>query len=170
MVIYYTFGGYVMLYLRELTDEDISTVKNWIMQDYISQWFGDVSDWEKELKGRNDEYNFIKHFILERDGEPIGFCQYYNWNSIVENEEEYEPVGTYGIDYLIGSKELLGKGIGKEIVKLICDKVIESEENVTQIVADPTIEVKRKNVASIKTLEANGFSFDERTELYRKRL
>ncbi len=159
-----------MVCLRKLTDEDISTVKNWIMQDYISQWFGDVSDWEEELKGRNDKYSYIKHFIAEKDGEPIGFCQYYNWNNTVENEEEYELAGTYGIDYLIGSKELLGKGIGKEIVKIICDKVVESEVNVTQLVADPTIEVERRNIASIKILEANGFLYDEKTETYKKQL
>lgn len=160
----------MMIYLRELTDEDISTVKNWIMQDYVSKWFGNVSDWEKELKGRNGEFSFINHFIVEEDGKPIGFCQYYNWNSTVENDEEYEPVGTYGIDYLIGSKELLGKGMGKEIVKIICDKIIKSEVNVTQLVADPTIEVERKNIASIKTLEANGFHYDYKTETYKKQL
>lgn len=159
-----------MIYLRKLKDEDISTVKNWIMQDYVSKWFGDVSDWEKELKGRNDEFSFINHFIVEEDCKPIGFCQYYNWNSTVENDEEYEPVGTFGIDYLIGSKELLRKGVGKEIVKIICDKIIESEVNVTQLVADPTIEVERKNIASIKTLEANGFHYDDKTETYKKQL
>lgn len=97
----------------------------------------------------NDEYSFIKHFIAEKDGKPIG---------------------TYGIDYLIGSVELLGKGIGKEIVKIICDKVVEAEVNAIQLVADPTIELERKNIASIIVLEANGFHNDEYTKTYKKQL
>lgn len=155
-----------MIYLRELEDKDINTVKKWIMQKYVSKWFGDVSDWEKELQGRKGKYSFIKHFIAEVDGESIGFCQYYDWNCAFEDNTE--PAGTYGIDYLIGKKELLGKGLGKEIVKVICDKVIECERKVVQFIADPTIEEKRININSIKVLVVNGFCYDEKTKFYKK--
>lgn len=93
-----------MIYLRELKDKDIDTVKNWIMQDYASKWFGDVVDWEKELQGRNGDFSFIKYFIAEIDGESIDFCQYYDWNCILDEGDDTEPVGTYGIDYFMAKK------------------------------------------------------------------
>ncbi len=159
-----------MLFLRALDNEDIDRVKKWIMQDYIMKWFGDVSDWLEEINGRKDQYRFIKHFIAEENGIPVGFCQYYDWNKAYEEEGEApEPAGTYGIDYLIGDKSLLGKGMGKLIVKAVCDKIIAEEPNVLQIIADPTVEPDRRNIPSIKALEANGFEYDEKTKIYRKK-
>lgn len=158
-----------MYSLRVLKDVDINLVQSWLSQDYIKKWFGDPIEWLEEIKGRNNKYSFIHHFIMEKCNKPIGFCQYYDYNQLpFEVMDQEEPDGTYGIDYLIGEKSSLGKGIGKCIVKLICDKAMEENGNIFQIVADPTIEEGRINIASIKVLEANQFHYDENAKLYKK--
>ena len=43
--------------------------------------------------------------------------------------------------------------------------MVEIEKNVFQLIADPTMEEERTNVASIKVLEANGFYIDNRQVL-----
>jgi RimJ/RimL family protein N-acetyltransferase len=158
-----------MLYLRALNDDDIYTVENWLAQDYILQWFGNISDWMEEILGRNDQYHFIKHFIVEENGTPIGFCQYYNWNEAYKEDHEHlEPAGTFGIDYLIGDASMLGKGRGKQIINLICNMVLSQELDTFQILADPMIKESQKNIASIKALEANGFKYDGKANIFRK--
>ena len=157
-----------MLVLRNLGDEDVVLMKKWLEQEFISKWFGDASDWLLEIEHRNDEFNFIKHFIVEKDGVPVGFCQYYDWNKAMDDDGE--PEGTCGIDYMIGEESLLGKGYGKNIVRLICDKVIENRPDTVQIIADPSVEEEKMNIPSIKVLEANEFQYDPKTELYKKQL
>lgn len=69
---------------------------------------------------------------------------------------------------MIGKRELLGQGIGKTLVKLICDRVLDDNPDVTRLVADPTIEETRINEASIRVLEFNGFYLDKSSVLYIK--
>ncbi len=159
-----------MFVLRKFEDEDMAVMKKWLEKEYVSKWFGDASEWLYEIEHRNDEFDFIKHFIVEEKGMPVGFCQYYDWKKAFDAEGPSEPDGTYGIDYMIGEEHLLGKGLGKELVKLICDKVIEDEPNAIQLIADPTIEEERVNVTSIKVLETNGFKYNKETAVYKKQL
>jgi RimJ/RimL family protein N-acetyltransferase len=159
-----------MLFLRRLENKDVVVVQKWLEKESVAKWFGDASEWLYEIEHRNDEFAFIKHFIVEGNDVPIGFCQYYDWNKAFEKDGYCEPAGTYGIDYMIGDEHLLGKGFGKELVTLICDKVIEEHPDAILIIADPSIEEQRVNVASIKALEANGFRYDNETAIYKKRL
>lgn len=160
-----------MLLLRILEDNDIGIIEKWLNQEYISKWFGAPNDWMHEIQERNNTYSYLHHFIAQVGDDPIGFCQYYNYNDLpVEHREMPQPTGTYGIDYLLGAENLLGKGIGKELVSLISQKVLEENDNVIRIVADPTIDEGNTNLASIKALEANGFSFNKESQLYIKDL
>lgn len=36
---------------------------------------GDADEWVAEMKGRDKEYDFIHHFIVEDNQNPIGFVQ-----------------------------------------------------------------------------------------------
>lgn len=158
-----------MYILRKLEDKDINLVQTWLKQECITKWFGDYTEWMDEIYGCHTKYSFIHHFIVENDNKPIGFCQYYDYCMLSQDDIDIqEPKGTYGIDYMIGEKHLLGKGIGKAIVKLICNKVLEENKQVIQIVADPTIEEKNTNISSIKVLEANQFFYDKQSNLYKK--
>lgn len=158
-----------MYTLRKLQDADTELVQAWLNQDYIAKWFGNSSEWMVEINGRNKDFAFIKHFIIESDGQLIGFCQYYDCSELnAESSEKQAPSGVYGIDYLIGEASLLGKGIGKQIVKLICDEVLADQAHVIQITADPTIEKDNVNIASIRALKANQFCYDKESRIFRK--
>lgn len=159
-----------MYLLRVLQEDDIELVRTWMQQDYVSMWFGDADEWVAEMKGRDKEYDFVHHFIVEDNQTPIGFVQYYDYSKIPGEEALSQPPETYGIDYMIGDRQLLGQGIGKILVKIICDKVLIENPSAVRIAADPTIEETRKNVASIKVLEANGFEFDRVSGLYIKNI
>ncbi|WP_312855503.1 GNAT family N-acetyltransferase [Litoribacterium kuwaitense] len=144
-------------------------IKGWLQQDYVSIWFGDVEDWLLEIRGRKDKYSFIHHFLLEdsQGKKPIGFAQYYDYSKVLEEfGETPQPVDTYGIDFMIGYKELIGQGVGKQLVRLISEKILEDHPNAVRIVADPSVDGNKINVASIKVLEANGFNFDSVSGFY----
>ena len=155
--------------LRRMRDDDICLIESWLKQEYIAKWFGDYTDWMNEINGWHKEYSFIHHFVVEEENQPIGFCQYYDYCMLpLDDIDLKEPKGTYGIDYMIGDEKRLGKGIGKYLVRLICDKILEENDDVVQIVADPTIEEEKTNIASIKVLEANQFYYDQKSQLYKK--
>ena len=136
--------------IREFKLEDLNILRVWLEQDYIQKFWGDPQDWINEIS-ENISADWVKYFIVEYDT-PIGFLQYYETDIAPQGDWADEPIGTVGIDYLIGDKEYLGKGYGSKIVRLLVD-LIKSKSEYDYIVADPIIE----NLSSIKVLENNGF-------------
>jgi putative acetyltransferase len=136
--------------IREFRLADLSIMEAWLAQDYIQKFCGDPQDWIKEIS-ENISADWVKYFIVECDT-PIGFLQYYETDRAPQGEWSNEPIGTVGIDYLIGDVEFLGKGFGSKIVRLLVD-CIKSKNEYDYIIADPIVE----NVASIIVLENNGF-------------
>lgn len=135
--------------IREFTTADLNIMGVWLAQDYIRKFWGDPQDWIKEIS-ENISADWVKYFIVECDTQ-IGFLQYYETDKAPQGEWSNEPIGTVGIDYLIGDIEYLGKGYGSKIVRLLVD-FIKSKNKYDYIVADPIVE----NVSSIKVLENNG--------------
>jgi predicted DNA-binding protein (MmcQ/YjbR family)/GNAT superfamily N-acetyltransferase len=145
--------------LRPLRDRDIDLVGRWLSAPHVARWFRHPDHWMSELRGRRGAFSFLRHFIAELDGAPIGFCQYYDTHFAQEHEVWHdeprvsqEAGAVFGIDYLIGEPGCLGKGHGKEIVRLLCEKV--RRLGAERVVADP----EEGNVASARALEANGFA------------
>ncbi len=136
--------------IRDFTLNDTEILKLWLEQDYITKFWGDPQDWINELK-ENINTDWVKYFIVECDN-PIGFLQYYETDKAPQGDWSDEPIGTVGIDYLIGDIEYLGKGYGTKIVRLLVD-LIKSKNRYDYIVADPV----KENLSSIKALENNGF-------------
>ena len=65
--------------LRELSDEDVPLFKKWLYLTHIAEWYHDPLDWIDEIEKRNSDYIWLHHFIVDVDGKPIGFCQYYEY-------------------------------------------------------------------------------------------
>ncbi|MDD2647230.1 MAG: hypothetical protein PHI27_02670 [Eubacteriales bacterium] len=67
------------LKLRRFRDEGALLFEKWLYMPHVVKWYHDPSDWIDEVKKRNDGFSFINHYFAESDGNPIGFCQYYEY-------------------------------------------------------------------------------------------
>ncbi len=151
------------LRLRKLKDRDVPLFKKWLSEDHIARWYQDPPAWIEEIENRHGQFNWIRHYIAVLGGQDIGFGQFYEYKYGGENwHKDIEPEGACSIDYLIGEKEHLGKGLGSGIVRLLAHAVFALPEAQRIIVRpDPG------NKASCRALLSAGFLFDQSNRLYR---
>ncbi len=151
------------LTLKPVEDSNIPQIEICLNNDHVKKWFEIpehgvfLTDWLNEVTQRDGEYSWINYFILESDSQPIGFALYYDcWDA---KEEWYDIPAkgeTYSIDYLIGDARNTGKGYGKEMIRLLIDK-IKQNTTAKNIIVQPDNE----NHASCGVLLSNGFIFDK---------
>ena len=150
------------LQLRQFRNEDVALFEKWLYMPHVAKWYHDPLDWMDEVKQRKDEFSFLHHFIVELEGKPIGFCQYYEYyHSGEEWHGDTDIDGTYSIDYLIGDTEYIGMGYGKGIVQLLIQE-IKLQSNAKRIIVQP----EQENKASCNTLLSCGFFFDTSNEIF----
>jgi RimJ/RimL family protein N-acetyltransferase len=150
------------LRLRELADGDIALVRTWLAQEHVAPWFAPPGEWIDEITRRHEAYSFIRHWIVLQGEAPVGFCQYYACKDADEAEYRMFPrEGSYSIDYLIGEKDCLGKGLGTRIVRQLARRIF-ALPGAQLIVAQPD----RENAASRNTLAAAGFVLDEASQVF----
>ena len=147
-----------MIELRILMDSDIVLIEEWLNKEHVKKWYEiphlgvTLDDWMMEIKERNDTFNWLHHFIVVYDGKPVGLCQYYNCADSDEDFGNLEVEGSYGIDYLIGEESCVGKGVGKQMIKALMDKIF-SLPDARRITAD----IDENNKASEGVLRSCGF-------------
>lgn len=151
-----------MINLRKMKSEDWAVYKKWLYSPHVARWYHHPSDWLNEAKNQDGEFHWLHHFIVEYQEKPIGFCQYYACKDSDESWEGYTAMGgSYSIDYLIGETAYLRKGIGKQIVSELKNK-ISLHNDAKRIVVQPEAE----NKASCGLLRACGFQLDEKNGIY----
>lgn len=146
--------------LRNMTASDLAIFEKWLFAPHVSKWYHDPEDWINEARESDGVYKWIHHFIAERDGEPIGFCQYYACRDSGEDTGGYPKQSTYSIDYLIGESPRLRNGYGKQMVFSLIE-MIRKHPDAKHIVVRP----ERENAASRSLLLSCGFSYDEEKNL-----
>jgi RimJ/RimL family protein N-acetyltransferase len=148
--------------LRAIENKDISLIEKWLAKDHVRPWFTEPDEWLREVRERDSEFSFIRHFIALLDGKPFAFCQYYACaDALEEDYAMYAQDGLYSIDYMIGEEEWLGKGHGKAIVRALLEMIF-AIPGALMAVAKPDA----GNAASRGTLEACGFTLDAVTGVH----
>ena len=131
-------------------------VAGWLAEPHVSRWWLAGSSVEREIEdlrqstlGRQP----VVALILVYDGEPIGWCQWYLCGDDPDWAQEIGAgPGDIGMDYAIGSRGHIGRGIGVELVAALV-KAIRDAHPDAAIFADPD----QRNAASRRVLEKNGF-------------
>ena len=138
-----------MIEFRPLAEDDLPLVEEWLRRDHVARWWrDDIAEYRAALEGREP----TDHFMIVVDGCAIGMIQTY----LVSDYPEWEEVvqvgeGVAGVDLMIGEEELIGRGLGPQILSAFaCD-----------LVAAPSIvaTVEEPNRRSWRAFEKAGFRY-----------
>lgn len=136
-----------------MTPDDLPLFKGWLRTPHVARWYHDVDDWIAEAEDVDGTFGWLRHFISEQDGRPVGFCQYYAGRD--SGEEWLDALGTdgtYSLDYLIGDVKDLRRGFGRQLVGLLTEEIAQNPDAM-RIAARPEPE----NEASRALLRSCGF-------------
>lgn len=96
-------------------------------------------------------------FIIEMEGQPVGFVQWYaidadpQWKTALAPASV--PTGSAGIDYLIGEEELVGRGLGPTMIDQFVAERLAAHPEIGSVAVD----VSTDNRRSWRGLEKAGF-------------
>jgi RimJ/RimL family protein N-acetyltransferase len=143
-----------------LSTADLPLVKKWLLAPHVARWFGDPNEWIREIS-QNLSAPWVSYFRADITNLPVGFTQCYDTQTAPQGEWSNQPKGTWGIDYLIGRPDHLGKGYGSLLVAQFVAFVV-SRFQPERLIADPLPE----NAVSTRTLVAAGFVLDPASGLW----
>lgn len=144
------------LTLCPLFEADIERVERWLAAPHAQPWFEHPEEWLREIHERRGAFRFVSHWIAEWEGQPIGFCQYYDcfYSKDLEDWgiEISTPGAIYSIDYLIGEPSFLRRGCGTAMIRELLEKL--RVLGAKRVIVQPD----ENNIASNRSLQACGFS------------
>lgn len=131
------------LVIRRLRDqpEEYSRIVTWRNSPYVREWW-DPDDPPltleaaiEELGPGEDGDGQATFCIIELAGDPVGFIQFYPWDTEAAYLAEIGlrlPKGSWGLDIFIGDSGLAGRRIGSRAVRLLSDHLF-AEESATAV-------------------------------------
>jgi aminoglycoside 6'-N-acetyltransferase len=96
-------------------------------------------------------------FIVEADSEPVGLIQRYRIRDYPDWEQAVRvaavPADAVGIDYLIGPRTLIGRGLGGQVIREFTKATWQQLPDISAI----AVSVQQANRQSWRVLERAGF-------------
>lgn len=139
---------------KELSLKDRELVYKWFSADHVKAFWrmplGEVefeSAFSDMLCAENEFY-----YIAYLDENPVGFVKLYDREGIGRNWQESLRPGLFEIKILVGDKELLNKGIARNIIKEFANEFFERNLNHRLISF-----ISSKNANGLSAFMAAGF-------------
>ena len=146
---------------RRLAPADLPMLRQWLTEPHVRHW------WNHETSPEAVERDFgpamrgdepAEDLVVALDGVPVGLLQRCRWHDYPAYVEEIAPIleippGTVSIDYLIGPRELTGRGLGPRVLAAAVDAVWERYPDAPAVI----VPVVATNRASWRALEKAGF-------------
>ncbi|MCK4862039.1 MAG: acetyltransferase [Rhodobacteraceae bacterium] len=148
---------------RPVSDSHSKMLLRWLSTPEVREWWGDPdkelnSIMNREEPGTGD----ADGYIVQVNETPSAYIQSWDATKLGENWKQEEPwledvpKGTLGIDILIGEPNMIGKGLGGNIIRAFSEKLFS--EGAKRLMIDPDAGNKR----AIKAYTKAGFTpFDE---------
>ena len=141
---------------RPLERTDFALLSEWLATPHVAAWWREdpAPDAVEERYGPGiDGRDPTELFVVEIDGQPAGMIQRYllrdypSWAATVDTSD------AAGIDYLIGTETLTGRGIGTRMIDKFSALTFDRYPAIDHIV----VAVQQANPASWRSLEKAGY-------------
>lgn len=137
----------------------------WLRDPQVGAWWHGVTETYDDafvLEHVLEDDGFVTHAIVELDGEPIGFQQWYDARADPEAQQAFDLDGddaVFGIDQLIGESRLHGQGIGTRQVRAVVEHLLgPAGPGAARVITDPVVE----NLRAVRCYEKAGFTIVRR--------
>ena len=143
-----------------MTEQDLPLLHDWLQRPHIVEWWGGKAERPSSLAATRARYlprvlasEGVTPYIAMLGDEPIGYAQSYVALGSGDGwwEDETDP-GVRGIDQSLAAPELLGRGLGTQLVTALVERLFADTE-VTRIQTDPA----PTNLRAIRCYEKAGF-------------
>jgi AacA4 family aminoglycoside N(6')-acetyltransferase len=142
-----------------MTEQDLPLLHDWLQQPHIVEWWGGEAQ-RPTLAQTRERYlpsalaaERVTPYIAMQGDAPIGYAQSYVALGAGDGwwEEETDP-GVRGIDQSLGRPELLGRGLGTQLVTALVERLF-ADAAVSRVQTDPS----PANLRAIRCYEKAGF-------------
>jgi len=155
------------LAFRPIVGGDVPRLAAWLRDPAVGAWwegttviYDDAYVRAEMLHG--DDEDHVTQAIVELDGEPIGFQQWYSLAGEPAAMAEYGLVPedrVFGIDQLIGESRLHDRGVGTRQVRAVTEWLLGADgPGARRVVTDPVVE----NARAVRCYEKAGFTIVQR--------
>jgi len=141
-----------------LTATDLPRLHEWLGREHVLRWWGErgtyndvVELYLPSIEGSDPS----DLYAIAVDGRPVGFIQTYLLADYPEHAMLLD-VGTEaaGLDLFIADPDLIGQGLGAEVIRSFTAGIVFARPETRACVADPDV----RNRASIRAFERAGFA------------
>lgn len=159
------------MHFRRITRSDFPLVGEWLARPHVHRWWNEdhsLDHLEQEFgPGIDGAQRFFGYLASDDDlHDPFGLIQLYpidDYPAYVEAFDDVYPVTArcWSIDYFIGEPDLVGRGVGRRMVRAFVDLVWSTYEEPSSLV----VPVNAANEASWRMLLGAGFEVVARGEM-----
>ena len=158
-------GRQSLISFRELGRSDFSLLQKWLAAPHVGVWWNerfDLASLEAKYGPAIDGREPIHVYVIQCDGVPIGWIQWYRWRDFPKHAIQVGADATSaGIDLAIGEVEMTGRGLGPAIIREFGASHIFINGDVGAIVADPSTSNRR----SVSAFGKAGFNIVDTVQL-----
>jgi aminoglycoside 6'-N-acetyltransferase len=142
---------------RPLERSDFRLLQEWLAAPHVAAWWNehpDPASVEAKYGPRIDGAEPTHMFMVEYEGRPIGWIQWYLWADYPEHARKLgaEPHSA-GIDLAIGDAEMTGLGLGPVTIREFLKQFVFTNPAVCAVITDPD----ESNLRSVRAFEKAGF-------------
>ena len=143
-----------MIEFEPLREDDLPLVRDWLGREHVRRWWRDPIEEAIDKRRQGIEEGRTDQYLILVDGRPAGLIQTYlvadspDWEAIVGAEP-----GLAGVDLLIGKEELVGRGVGPQVLEAFARDIVFARPETNACVAT----VEEPNRRSWRAFEKAGF-------------
>ena len=142
-----------------MTAGDLVLFHEWLRRPHVKRWWRDRDTYEDvvehyltAIEGREPS----DHYLIVLDGRPVGVIQTY----LVSDYPEWEAIvhvgdGVAGVDLAIGEEDLIGRGVGPQVLSHFAREIVFARPGTNACVAT----VEEPNRRSWRAFEKAGFRY-----------
>jgi aminoglycoside 6'-N-acetyltransferase len=158
-------GAVLSITLRPVTEDDFPLLARWLAEPHVHRWwFHDLGeeavrrDFGPVARGEEP----AEDLLALVDGQPVGLVQRCRWQDYPDDLEELAtgsagridvPPGALSVDYLLGSPDVIGRGLGPRVIRAACEEAWATYADAPAVI----VPVAAENRRSWRALEKAGF-------------